>query len=176
MSSIETIDENLIDLQLQEEAISLAKKKAKWNANRATLYSIVNALTKIGLEPSFGNDHLNIQCTGDKDKLTAVMRILRTSGFNTTADRPAKGDSTWYAWFDSANCGARIWFSFTSSVCRRVKTGSKMVSVDTYETVCGDISEETSPLIQGEVTPALGNTVDAIGHSSKEPEGISDQL
>jgi hypothetical protein len=163
MNNVETIDENLIDLQLQEEALNLANKKAKWNANRATLSSIVNALAKIGLEPSFGDDHLNIRCTGDKDKLTAVIRILRTSGFNTTANRPAKGDSTWYAWFESANCGARIWFNFTNSVCRRVKTGSKMVSVDTYETVCGDISEElscaTALISETESTPALPNDI-----------------
>lgn len=145
--NIEVIDENLIDIQLQEEAIVFAKKKAKWNANRTLLSGVVNALIKLGIEPTFGIDHLNVQCTGDKDKLTAVMRILRTSGFNTTADRPAKGDSGWYAWFDSNECSIRIWFSFTSSVCRRVKTGVKAVTVDVYETQCGDISPEEAPMI-----------------------------
>jgi len=87
---------------------------------------------------------MNINCAGDKHKLAAVIRILRISGFSTAANRPKQGDSSWYAWFDADNCTMRIWFSFTSSVCRRIKTGSKMVSVDTYETVCGDISGEES--------------------------------
>lgn len=163
MNNVEVIDENLIDIQLQEEALALAKKRAKWNSNRATLSGIVNALTKIGIEPSFGDDYLNVRCTGDKDKLVSVIRILRTTGFNTKADRPKKGDSEWYAWFDSQECSARIWFNFTSSVCRRVKTGSKMVSVDTYETVCGDISEElpcaTALISETESTPALPNDI-----------------
>lgn len=145
--NIETIDENIIDLQLQEEALNFAKKKAKWNVNRTLLSSIVNALTKLAIEPTFGNDHLNIQCTGDKSKLVAVMRILRTSGFSTNADRPVKGDSQWYAWFDSNECSARIWFSFTSSVCRQVKVGTKTVTVDVYETQCGDISAEEAPML-----------------------------
>jgi len=161
--NIEAIDENLIDIQLQEQALELAKRRAKWNANRGLLSSVVNALHKIGLEPELTGD-LNVPCSGNKQRLAQIVRIFRTAGFSTTAERPKQGDSSWYAYFDHPECSIRIWFVFSSSVCRRVKTGTKMVEVDIYETVCG------------EATPAIEHTVDAIEHTSEEPALLSDQL
>jgi hypothetical protein len=160
--NIEVIDENLIDIQLQEEVLNLAKKKAKWNANRATLSSIVNALHKIGIESEL-TGNLDVSVTGDKKRLADIIRIFRIAGFSSDAERPKQGDSSWYAYFSHPNCSVRIWFCFSSSVCKRVKTGSKMVSVDTYETVCGDISEElpcaTALISETESTPALPNDI-----------------
>lgn len=142
MSNVELVDENLIDLQFQEAALRLAKRKARWNANRVLLTGVVNALVKCGVEPSFDTDYLQVSCAGDKHKLATVIRIFRISGFNSTAARPKKGDSSWCAWFKSPECTVDIWFNFTSSVCKQVKVGVKTVTVDVYETQCGDISTE----------------------------------
>lgn len=158
----EAIDENLIDLQLQEDALNLAKRRAKWNANRSLLSSVVNALCKIGIEPSFGTN-LDVSCTGDSKKLAAVVRIFRTAGFSSNAEKPKKGDTSWYAYFDSHESPIRIWFCFSSSVCRRIKVGTKMVETDIYETQCGEsLGEEPKELecatvliSETESTPAL---------------------
>lgn len=156
MNSVELIDENIIDLQLQEEALKLAKRKVKWNANRSLLSGIVNALVKLGLEPHI-TEYITVNCTGDAKKLAAVVRIFRISGFSSNADKPKKGDSTWYAFFDSPECPIRIWFAFTSSVCRRVQIGTKIAEIPIYETICGEEIApcETALISVTESTPAL---------------------
>jgi hypothetical protein len=34
----------------------------------------------------------------------------------------------------------RIWLAFSSTVCRRVKIGTKTVEQDVYETVCDELT------------------------------------
>ncbi len=160
---IEVIDENCVDLQLQEEQLKLAKKKAKWNSIRPRFAGIVNALHKLGVEPKMSEYAVDICFSGDKEKLAAVMRILRTSGWKFTANRPKAGDSSWYAYFTHKDCDTQIWFSFTSSVCRRVQVGTKMQEVPIYETICGDDKPEVEICVpevtlETESTSALTQT------------------
>lgn len=146
--NIEVIDENIIDIQFQEAALRLAKRKTKWNANRQLLVGVVNALVKCGVEPSFDTEYLAVNCTGDKDTLTKIIRVFRTSGFNSDAAKPKQGDSTWNAWFRSSSCTVQIFFMFSSSVCKRVAIGKHMVEEVIYETQCGDISSsEEAPML-----------------------------
>jgi hypothetical protein len=176
MSNVEAIDENLIDIQLQEEALTITKRKLKWNGSRGIMAPVINALSKLELEPRLDATDVNYYFTGDKNKLLAVMRIIRSSGFTTNAERPKKGDSSWTARFTKDGCGLGLYLSFSSSVCRQVQVGTKTIQVPVYETKCGDISDETPALLQGEVTPALGDAIDAIGNSSQEPEALSDTI
>jgi len=144
MSDIENI-ECPIDLQLQQASLDLAKKKVRWNANRLRLEPIVNAFTKIGVDSDLSDGDLNIRFSGDKGKLAQGVRILRVARFVTDSAKPKKGDSSWSAFFLHPDCAIRIWFVFTSSVCRQVKTGTKTIEVDVYETRCGDITQEQLP-------------------------------
>lgn len=162
MTNIEAIDENIIDLQLQEEQLKLTKRKAKWNSCRQSMVGIINALAKIGVEPEFCSDYIAVRFSGDKKRLASVIRIMRTSGYETTDSRPKPGDSEWYAWFYSKDGSCRIWFNFASTICRRVKVGTKMVEQDVYETICGENLQElpcaTDPTLVMESTPALTQT------------------
>lgn len=152
--NIEVIDENLVDLQLQEESLAMTKRKLKWNGSRSIMAPVINALSKLELEPRLDATDVNYYFTGDKSKLLAVMRIVRSSGFNTTAERPKKGDSSWTARFTKEGCGLGLYLSFSSSVCRQVQVGTKTIQVPVYETVCGESLGEETTLLQGE-TPAL---------------------
>jgi hypothetical protein len=131
-----------IELQLQEQKLALARKLVRWNACASTLKPIVNALGKLGIEPNLDDNDLNVCFTGDKEKLTQAMRILRTSGFSTSSAKPKPGDAGWYAYFTKPECPLSIWFNFSSAVCRRVKVGTKLVEQDVYEVQCGDISQD----------------------------------
>lgn len=160
MSEIEVISENPIEIQLQEEALRLVKLKARWNGCKSTLAPIANALSLLGIEPRFSSD-LDVCFTGDKEKFTAAMRILRVAGFTpSNPNRPKKGDTGWNSFFNKPDCTVQIWLNFTSSVCKRVKVGTKTVEQDVYEVQCGDISEVpelpcvTDPILVMESTPA----------------------
>jgi hypothetical protein len=163
--NIEAIDENIIDLQLQEMSLALARRKISWNISRPYLGPITNALQKLKLEPSIDSSgDYNIHASGDKQMLVALMRILRISGFNSNGDRPKKGESTWCAWFEHPACKMRIWLNFSSTVCKQVQIGSKTVTYEQpiYETRCvEDLQEvppcETALILETESTPALTN-------------------
>lgn len=126
-----------IELDLAEKALALAKIRQRWHAIREFYRPIVNAFHRLGIEPSLSTD-VDISFSGDAAKLAAVVRILRTSGFTTASDRPKEGDTTWYARYTHPDCPTSVWLYFTSSVCKRVKVGTKMVEQDVYEVQCGD--------------------------------------
>lgn len=138
-NEIDLVDENPIDLYLQEESLALARIRARWNANRSILSPIVNALHKLKIEPTL-DSNLNVSVSGDAKRLADVVRIFMVSGFKPTSSKPKKGDTTWSSYFEHPGCAVSIWFYFTSSVCKRVKVGTKMVEQDVYETQCGDIT------------------------------------
>lgn len=154
--AVDTFEECSIDLQLQQEMLDHAKKRMVWNANRSRLAPMARALAILKLEPTFTGE-FNISFTGDKDALVNVVRLLRIHGWNTHADKPKKGDSSWCAWYNHPECPVQIWLYFTSSVCRRVKVGTKMEQVDVYETQCGDISDD-SVVITQDFNPTTGET------------------
>lgn len=145
--------ETLVDIQLQEETLKYTKRRMLWQTHRPRLAPMIVALTKLGVEPSLGVDSIDIAFTGDKQKLLAVWKILRMLGYKPNSGPPQPGDNQWYSFFDSPQVKLRIWMSFTSSVCQRVKTGTKLVEVDVYETVC---TESPDNLIgPGDAEPQL---------------------
>jgi hypothetical protein len=80
---------------------------------------------------------------GDKHALTAIVRALRSEGWSTSAKPPKKGDNEWRPTFSKkAKDGKQlqVWLYFTSTACRRVEVGKKMVEVPVYETVCDEIT------------------------------------
>ena len=130
--------------------------KVRWNSHRALFAPIVAAFQHIGVEPTMTDpDFISVSMTGDKSALASAFRILRGAGFTFTGSRPQAGQTEWYTFFQYPDCPLRIWFSFTSSVCRRVKVGTKTVQQDIYETVCGDISEAIAPPVEAVTVAAV---------------------
>lgn len=151
-AQLEPFADDPIDLALAEQSLALAKLRLRWNAIKDFYRPIINAFHRLGLEPRLATD-IDLSFTGDAKKLAAVVTILRGSGFNTNAERPKKGDTCWHAYYAHPDCETKVWLYFTSSVCVRVKVGTKMVEQDVFETRCGDIStEETAPLLS--IVPA----------------------
>lgn len=147
-AQVDTIPESLVEIKLAEAALQIAKDRLQWNGCKEVFGPIVNALQRIGSEPYISGGTIYVSMTGDKDKLTQAFRIFRSSGMEFTGERPKKGDSSWSAIFRHPSQSVYVYFQFTSSVCRRIKTGTKMVEQDVYETQCGDIStDEPAPLL-----------------------------
>lgn len=138
-AQVETLLEDPIELLLAQNAINLARARSRWASVKDFYRPILNAFQRLGIEPRLSND-LDIAFAGDAHKLAAVVRILRTNGFTTQSARPEPGSTTWYARYKHPEVPLDTWLSFTSSVCKRVKVGTKMVEEDIYEVQCGDIS------------------------------------
>jgi hypothetical protein len=144
-AQVETMPDSLVEIKLAEAALAIAKDRLQWNGCKEFFGPIVNAFQRIGAEPYFSTGTIYINMTGDKDKLTQAFRILRTAGLEFTSDRPKKGDTSWHSSFKHPSQTVYVFFQFTSSVCRRIKTGTKMVEQDIYEVQCGDISTDEPP-------------------------------
>jgi hypothetical protein len=151
-NQLDVESENPIDLQLVEDKLRLAKKQMMWNASRSVLDPCVQAFTKLGLDLHLETDYINLSVTGDAKRLGEVVRILRIGGFNTAAARPKIGDTSWCAFWKNELCPVKFFLNFTSSVCRRIKVGTRLVEEDVFETKCGDISsemlEQTQPSVE----------------------------
>lgn len=143
-AQLETQLDDPIEIALAETALQLAKSRQKWNAIKDFYRPIINSLQRLGLEPRLSNE-IDIYFAGDAHKLAAVVRILRTAGFTTAAERPKRGDTTWAAYYEHPDCATRAYLYFTSAVCKRVKVGTKMVEQDVFEVQCGDISGGVEP-------------------------------
>lgn len=136
---LERLLDDPIELAFAERSLELAKGRQRWNSIKNFYLPLINAFQRLGLEPRLSGE-VDLNFAGDAHKLAAVVRILRTAGFSTTAERPKQGDTSWSAFYEHPNCAVRTWLHFTSSVCKRVKIGTKMVEQDIYETQCGDIA------------------------------------
>lgn len=155
---VESMDIGFIDRQLIREQLAIAERREAWILNKDHLAPIVNVMRKLGAEVQL-HDCLHVSLTGDAKKLAGAVRALRVSAYSSRADRPVKGDTTWNAFFDRDGSTMRIFLRFTSSVCRLVKTGVKMVEQPVYETVCDDITlpaaeELAAKIIELTETPA----------------------
>lgn len=88
---------------------------------------------------SFDSQTLDISITGTKHDLEAVWRELRKMGFESPDNRPKATDPSFTGYFKRQIDGCKVYLFFSSTVCRRVKTGTRMVEQDVYETVCGEV-------------------------------------
>lgn len=136
---------------MKELTDSIAENLKKWEAARAWYFEhagLLNPLAeeviRLGGEASISEyPWFSLRLSGDKHALAEIVRKLRTTGFSTTEAPPAANASSWSPFFyHSGIKEGMVYLSFSSTVCRRVKVGTRVVPErveDVYETVCGEI-------------------------------------
>lgn len=128
-------------LRLVEQSQKTAKNAKAFRLAVGTFPDLFRAFEELDLNVGFNldNEHINLSFAGDGEKLKTVWGHMRRAGFNTTT-RPAKGDTEFNAfWHQEGFAG--IFMMFSSTMCRRVKVGTKMVEQAIYETQCGELPE-----------------------------------
>lgn len=108
----------------------------------------------VGISSSWKSIYL--RATGNGPFLTQIVRILRTAGWATKNSPPAANQPEWNAYFrktvqvpDEDNADRMvdkeltINFTFSSTVCTRVKVGTELKEVDIYEVRCGDLPADS---------------------------------
>lgn len=88
--------------------------------------------------------------SGTAHYLADVFRVLRTSGFKLSGNRPKAKESQWSGRFINPATEASIWIHFTSTICTIKQIRTEMKEVPVYETVCdeGTSSEDNTELQQ----------------------------
>ena len=82
------------------------------------------------------SESLDLKYAGDKLVMQGCFKAFRKMGF-VAAKKPGENDGVFTCYWTHPDSDLRIWFSFSSTVCMRVKVGTKMVEQDVYETHCG---------------------------------------
>lgn len=128
-------------LRLVEKSQQTAKNAKAFRQTVTALPSLFRALEEMDIEPRFDldNEYITLQFTGDGNKLKEVWGLLRRHDYNVTA-RPEKGETQFCAFWNREG-STQFFMYFTSSVCRRVQVGTKMVEQPIYETQCGELPE-----------------------------------
>jgi len=78
---------------------------------------------------------IDVSVSGGKPELNTVFGILRKFEF-TPDDRPDEKVKASFNTYFRHTTGAVIWFSFSSTLCKRVQVGTKMVEQPIYEVQC----------------------------------------
>lgn len=106
------------------------------------LAPLVRALAELDIEPKIDGYSFDINFSGNKARLDQIWNLVRTTGYEfdgSKEDRPQANKSYWSGWFsykDAELPYARMYMSFSSTICKQVKVGTKMEEVDIYETRC----------------------------------------
>jgi len=79
---------------------------------------------------------LDLSYSGDKLVLQGIYKVFRKLGYQSET-RPQENEPTFTSFWNHPESDMKIWLRFTSTVCKRVKIGTKTVEEDIYETRCG---------------------------------------
>lgn len=123
----------------------LADRISRWDATKDDYTEALENLAEIDHEFDVSAGWcLQIRASGDKALLTKMIRAVRTAGWKTDDAPPAANADYWHADYSHEDREGRIALSFSSTVCRRVKVGTRMVEQDVYETQCGAIEDDST--------------------------------
>ena len=126
-----------IDRAFADQFKYLSEQLIAWRDVAPKLQPLADRLEKMEIEPRFDGSSLHLYVTGDKKQLTRVWRMLRVYGYNTSPEnRPKDKQPSVCVWFDHQDNGTRVYFNFTSTVCKRVQIGTEMREVPVYEVRC----------------------------------------
>jgi len=126
---------------LRQEIVQQHEKRLAWiDSQQAEYGPLLDDLER--LNPQFVNVEdgwVSFNLTGNKHMLNAAFGIMRRHGFEPHS-RPEKNSSTYQTHFKKENVDGLVFFNFSSTQCRRVKTGTRARTVeeDIYEIVCDE--------------------------------------
>lgn len=131
--------------ELLESVASQATRAARMKDFIAEYAHEINRV-EAGLEPvkewlistdlDISNGSVDISYSGGKQVLTGIFTALRGLGYEPGSRPKDEKLSSFTCYWDHPKYKMRFWLTFSSTMCKRVKVGSKMVKQDIYETVC----------------------------------------
>lgn len=158
MSTVIEIEPQAIDLdpvfgKLSDAHGKLARRANEWNACKGQYLKFVQEMILLGCELSTDADYdLHLRVSGDKQKFLQLVRCHRRHGFKP--DMPAKGATAAFWRINAYDAQMGMYFSFSSTVCQRVKVGTKMVEQGVYETHCESFVPDEEPQLQAPASVA----------------------
>jgi hypothetical protein len=133
--------------KLREKRERLKKFRDAIQANADKLRAILADFVEIGAEPIPDGDWIHITVTGDKHKFLQFCRAMRKHGVELPKiEKGSTGFTKLHFLGDAYEI--TLCFNFSSTQCRRVKVGTKMVEQEVFEVVCDELMpyEQAQPV------------------------------
>lgn len=124
--------------KLRAKREQLKKFRIALQANAEKLRAILADFVELGAEPITDGDWIHITVTGDKHKFLQFCRAMRKHGIELPKVEKGATGLTKLHYLGEA-FEITLYFNFSSTQCRRVKVGTKMVEQDVFETVCDEV-------------------------------------
>ena len=124
--------------KLRQKREHLKKIREAIRANSEKLQAVLADFVEIGAEPTLDSDWIYITVTGDKHKFLQFCRAMRKHGFELPKIEKGATSFTKLHFLGEA-CELTLYFCFSSTQCRRVKVGTKMVEQEVFEVVCDEL-------------------------------------
>ncbi len=106
-----------------------------FNTHELQVIALLANLKDTGLlRASMDSHSLDLNISGDKEILKSFWHKMRTSGYETDY-KPEENEVSFCCWWNKED-EVRIWLSFSSTICKRVKIGTETKEIDIYEVVC----------------------------------------
>ena len=124
--------------KLRQKREKLKKFRDAIQANADKLRAILADFVEIGAEPITDGDWIHITVTGDKHKFLQFCRAMRKHGIELPKiEKGSTGFTKLHFLGDAYEL--TLYFNFSSTQCRRVKVGTKMVEQEVFEVVCDEL-------------------------------------
>lgn len=146
MNNVVEIEPQAVELdpvlgKLRESHDLIARRAKQWLALKQRYLRFVQEMVLLGCELSMdGTFDVQFRVAGDKQKFLQLVRCHRRHGFSPTM--PEKGATSAFWRINRDDAEFPMWFAFTSTVCQRVKVGTRMVEQDVFETHCESIAPD----------------------------------
>lgn len=124
-----------LERELEEYRDMWVQRLMDYLQHRELFESLYSKLVGFCTSISMSGD-MDVRLAGGKAELLEAVRIIRQAGFICSSDRPKAGDTTWTAYWRKPGVKVAVYFSFSSTVCKRVQVGTKMEPMPIYETRC----------------------------------------
>ena len=80
--------------------------------------------------------NITVRVAGGPAELKSIFRAFRKLGYDPSARPGIKPEESFSSYFRREEGGPEFYLYFSSTICKRIKIGSKMVEQAVYETVC----------------------------------------
>jgi hypothetical protein len=124
---------------LDEKKKTLRKRRAAMKVHAAKLQALFADVEPLGCDPYTDGDWIFVSLTGDKHKFLQFCRAMRKHGFEVPKVEKGATGFQKLNYIGEGDNALALYFIFSSSVCRRVKVGTKMVEQDVFEVVCDEL-------------------------------------
>lgn len=129
---------NEIRTTFRNEKRDWRKRKAFFKENEADIVEVLNELdlsTATTGRIDCDADDVNLYVTGAAPAMKEIFRGFRKLGYQPSKRPGVKPESTFTCYFEQTN-KPTFYLSFSSTLCKRIKVGTKTVEQDIYEVVC----------------------------------------